>query len=413
MKKILQYPIAVLFALFISVFFLVDVFNSDRAFSEFENTSLAQKPAFSWSSFVDGSFGSKYVKYINEQFLGRDNWISMKAVADMGLGRIESHGVTYGDDHYLMEKLEIVEDQNYPANAGTNIVKQTALDRSNGMVSSFLQMYDQPITFSLVPNSYAILEDEVPTGFPGADQQAYTQQIYRTLSEVDDQLEIVDFSDALSQHKDEYIYYRTDHHWTTLGAYYAYVAYCEQKGLTPVSLEELKENKVEDFYGTFYSKAKRPGQDSDTITWYDVPVDEFAFVANTKEDPQLLELGEMVEEDGLQLLSVDSMMDERKFQTRDKYAAFMWGNSGYVKIKSSHNLDHQDGKTSRLLLFKDSYANSMIPYLTYNYDEIIVVDLRYMAKNVSELMKEDFDDIFVMYNFSTFISDISLANLKY
>lgn len=414
MKKILQYPIAVLFALFISVFFLVDVFNSDRAFSEFENTSLAQKPAFSWSSFVDGSFGSKYVKYINEQFLGRDNWISMKAVADMGLGRIESHGVTYGDDHYLMEKLEIVEDQNYPANAGTNIVKQTSLDRSNGMVSSFLQMYDQPITFSLVPNSYAILEDEVPTGFPGADQQAYTQQIYQTLSEADDQLEIVDFSDALSQHKDEYIYYRTDHHWTTLGAYYAYVAYCEQKGLTPVSLEELKENKVEDFYGTFYSKAKRPSQPADTITWYDVDVDEFAFVANLQQDKQLAQLGEVVQEDGLELLRVDGMMDQRKFEVRDKYAAFMWGNSGYVKIKSSHNLNHQEGKTSRLLLFKDSYANSMIPYLTYNYDEIIVVDLRYMAKSTKELMQEEFDDIFVMYNFSTYVSGASnLAKLKF
>lgn len=414
MKKILQYPIAVLFALFISVFFLVDVFNSDRAFSEFENTSLAQKPAFSWSSFVDGSFGSKYVKYINEQFLGRDNWISMKAVADMGLGRIESHGVTYGDDHYLMEKLEIVEDQNYPANAGTNIVKQTSLDRSNGMVSSFLQMYDQPITFSLVPNSYAILEDEVPTGFPGANQQAYTQQIYQTLREADEQLEIVDFSDALSQHKDEYIYYRTDHHWTTLGAYYAYVAYCEQKGLTPVSLEELEENKVEDFYGTFYSKAKRPSQPADTITWYDVDVDEFAFVANLQQDKQLAQLGEVVQEDGLELLRVDGMMDRRKFEVRDKYAAFMWGNSGYVKIKSSHNLNHQEGKTSRLLLFKDSYANSMIPYLTYNYDEIIVVDLRYMAKSTKELMQEEFDDIFVMYNFSTYVSGASdLAKLKF
>ena len=408
MKKILQYPIAVLFALFISVFFLVDVFNSDRAFSEFENTSLAQKPAFSWSSFVDGSFGSKYVKYINEQFLGRDNWISMKAVADMGLGRIESHGVTYGDDHYLMEKLEIVEDQNYPANAGTNIVKQTLLDRSNGMVSSFLQMYDQPITFSLV------LEDEVPTGFPGANQQVYTQQIYQTLREADDQLEIVDFSDALSQHKDEYIYYRTDHHWTTLGAYYAYVAYCEQKGLTPVSLEELEESKVEDFYGTFYSKAKRPSQPADTITWYDVDVDEFAFVANLQQDKQLAQLGEVVQEDGLELLRVDGMMDRRKFEVRDKYAAFMWGNSGYVKIKSSHNLNHQEGKTSRLLLFKDSYANSMIPYLTYNYDEIIVVDLRYMAKSTKELMQEEFDDIFVMYNFSTYVSGASdLAKLKF
>ena len=65
-------------------------------------------------------------------------------------------------------------------------------------------------------------------------------------------------------------------------------------------------------------------------------------------------------------------------------------------------------------MFKDSYANSMIPYLTYNYDEIIVVDLRYMAKSTKELMQEEFDDIFVMYNFSTYVSGASdLAKLKF
>ena len=111
---------------------------------------------------------------------------------------------------------------------------------------------------------------------------------------------------------------------------------------------------------------------------------------------------------------MDSMMDERKLSTRDKYAGFLWGNSGYVKIKSSHNLNHEDGKTSRLLIFKDSYANSMLPYLTYNYDEIVVVDLRYMAKSTAELMQEDFDDIFIMYNFSTFVSSApDLARLQF
>ncbi len=414
MKQILKYPAAVLFGIFILTFFLVDVLNEDRYMSEFENMKLQQKPSFSWSDFADGSFGNNYVTYINHQILGRDNWISLKAAADMGLGRIESHGVTFGGDHYLMEKLQIVEDKNYSSAASTNVVKQTGLNRANGMMTSFLEMYDREITFSLVPNSYAILKDEVPVGFPGADQSEYSSKIYEQLKAADEKLQVVDFSKTLSEHSGEYIYYRTDHHWTTLGAYYAYEEYCRQKGLTPVALKDLEANTVEDFYGTFYSKAKRPGQPADTIIWYDVPTEEFAFVANLRQDPELQEYGTVVQEDGLELFSVDSMMDKRKFEVRDKYAAFMWGNSGYVKIKSGHNLNHQDGKTSRLLLFKDSYANSIIPYLTYNYDEIIVVDLRYAAKSVKELMQEEFDDIFVMYNFSTYVSSASdLAKLKF
>ena len=107
MKQILKYPAAVLFGIFILTFFLVDVLNEDRYMSEFENMKLQQKPSFSWSDFADGSFGNNYVTYINHQILGRDNWISLKAAADMGLGRIESHGVTFGGDHYLMEKLQI------------------------------------------------------------------------------------------------------------------------------------------------------------------------------------------------------------------------------------------------------------------------------------------------------------------
>ena len=415
MKKILHYPIAILFGAFILIFFLVDVLNSDRAYSDFENKTLTTRPAFSIASFLDGSFGSNYVSYINDQIAGRDDWISLKAVADLLLGRIESHGVTFGKDDYMVEKLEIVGDEQKQLNSSTNVVGQSSVNRAVGIVRSFLEMYDKDITFSLVPNSQAILSDKLPEGYPGVDELAQSQQIYSELQSADQNLSVIDFSKALSQHSDEYIYYRTDHHWTTLGAYYAYVEYCAQKGLTPVSMEDLPQaNTVEDFYGTYYSKAKRPGQQADTITWYDVDVDEFAFVANLNQDPQLKELGTVVQEDGLELLSVDGMMDERKLSTRDKYAAFTWGNSGYSVIKSSHNLDHKEGKTSRLLIFKDSYANSMLPYLTYNYDEIVVIDLRYMAKSTAELMQEDFDDIFIMYNFSTFVSSApDLARLKF
>lgn len=412
MKKIFRYPMAILFSVFVISVFLIDVCNKDKERSEFENTSLAQKPSFSWTAFSDGTFGNNYVKYINEQFLGRDQWITLKATADMALGRTEGHGVVYGKDHQLLEKLQVVESK--PSNSGTNVVEERNLKRSVDIMKSFLQMYDQEITFSLVPNAYAVLEDKVPYAFPGIDQEEETQRIYQELSQTDEQLTTIDFTEVLKEHQDEYIYYRTDHHWTTLGAYYAYTEYCREKGLTPVELSELEKHEVSDFYGTFYSKAKRPGQPSDTITWYDVPIDDFSFTANLLQDKELSQLGEVVEQDGEELLSVDTLMDERKFQTRDKYAAFTWGNPGYAKITSSHNLNHTEGKTSRLLIIKDSYANSMIPYLTYNYDEIVVVDLRYLSKSVKDLMQQDFDDIFVMYNFSTFLTEnSSLARLKF
>ena len=157
MKKILQYPVAVLFGVFILVFFLVDVLNPDRSYSEFENTVLTTRPAFSISGFFDGSFGSNYVEYINDQIAGRDDWISLKAVADLLLGRVESHGVTFGDDSYMVEKLQIVGDEQKQVNSSTNVVAQSSVNRAVGMVRSFLEMYEKEVTLSLVPNSQAIL----------------------------------------------------------------------------------------------------------------------------------------------------------------------------------------------------------------------------------------------------------------
>src|SRR5699024_2751223 len=114
--------------------FLVDVLNPDRSYSEFENTVLTTRPAFSISGFFDGSFGSNYVEYINDQIAGRDDWISLKAVADLLLGRVESHGVTFGDDSYMVEKLQIVGDEQKQVNSSTNVVAQSSVNRAVGMV---------------------------------------------------------------------------------------------------------------------------------------------------------------------------------------------------------------------------------------------------------------------------------------
>ena len=132
------------------------------------------------------------------QIAGRDNWISLKAVADLLLGRVESHGVTFGDDSYMVEKLQIVGDEQKQVNSSTNVVAQSSVNRAVGMIRSFLEMYDKEVTPLAGANSQAILGDKLPEGFPGVDELSYSQQIYDQLSDADDQLEVVDFR-ALSE----------------------------------------------------------------------------------------------------------------------------------------------------------------------------------------------------------------------
>lgn len=413
LKRILQYPLFVIFAIFIVCFSVFDMTQNKKAYSEFENRDLAQRPTFSIASFIDTTFSKDYTTYVNDQFWGRDFWINLKAVTELALGKTENNGVLYGKDGYMFEKLQIVEER--PAGAGTNVVAQNRFNRSVNAVKEFLGKYDIPITVSIVPNSSEILKEKLPSGYTAIDQNKFIKEIYQQFPQENNTF--LNFYDALKVHDEEYIYYHTDHHWTTLGAYYAYEAYCTEKGLTPVSLDSLSANNVEHFYGTFYNKAKKPGSISDTITWYDVPVESCIFsIDDVPQNAATIAKGSLLEEEGMTMLSVDTMCDTEKFETRDKYAALMWGNPGIMKIKSSHNLDHQDGKTSRLLLIKDSYANSMIPYLTYNYDEIYVIDLRYFPlkqKFGEYLLSHEFSDIFVMYNFSTFISDDGVVYLKY
>lgn len=413
MKNIVKYPMLILFIVFIVCFTIFDMTQNSKKYSETENRQLSQKPKFTLGNFIDTSFSTDYTKYINDQFVLRDKWISLKSGSETVMGKLENNGVIYGKDGFMFEKLQIVE--NKPADADTNVVAMSRFDRSVKMVKEFLEKYDYPITVSIVPNSSEILSKKLPSGYVPVNQQKYIKEIYSQFPKEENTF--LNFYNALKAHEDEYIYYRTDHHWTTLGAYYAYQDYCKEKGLTPVKQEELKSNEVTDFYGTYYNKAKMPGTIADTITWYDVPAQEFVFsIENTKQNEATIAKGTLLEEDAITMLSVDSMYDVSKFETKDKYAALMWGNPGIIKIKSDHNLDHKEGSPTRLLLIKDSYANSIIPYLSYNYDEIYIIDLRYfpLKTKFEEFLKNNsFTDIFLMYNFSTFIADDNLPYLRY
>lgn len=377
MKKIIKYPIIILFTVFIGVFTLWDMTAPIKSFSEIENRYLATKPKATIKSIFDNSFSKKYETYINDQFVQRDNWINIKSLAETSIGKVQNNSITYGDDDYMFEVLEKID--------------ENKLNRNSEFVSKFIEKYsNKNITLTIIPTSYMILNDKLPYGMIKVDQIKYINDYYNSFNK-NNNLNCIDFSSTLYNHKDEYIYYKTDHHWTSLGAYYCYENFAKQKGFTPVDINNLKENTVPNFYGTYFNKAKLFTAKPDTITYYDIPVAHFEY-----------------EESNVK----GSLYDYSKFETRDKYAAFMHGNNGITYIKSQNNLNKIDGKTSRLLIIKDSYANSFIPFLTFNYDEIYVVDLRGLPIPISELEKKyNFDDIMIMYNFVSFMNDNNFSRL--
>ena len=380
LKKILKYPVVLAFFLFIFLFTAVDLVKPDREYSEFENKYLTQRPEFTLASFLNNEWTSKYETYLNDQFVLRDDWITLKSICESMLLKIENNGIAYGADDYLFEKFTTL--------AGDSLAQ---FERNVGYEKTFIDTYGEtvPITFTIIPNAYMILPEKLPEGLTQVDQAAYTAPIYEA---VGDKAQVVDFTGALTAHKDEYIFYRTDHHWTTLGAYYAYATYAESLGMEPVALDSLSGIEVPDFYGTYFSKAKKFDAVADTITYY--PIADAGVIIDGQE--------------------ADGYYDLSKFEVRDKYAAFLRGNNGYTVIKSGVREAPEGQEPSKILVIKDSYANSFVPFLLYNFDEVHVVDLRYSAVSMKELLStENFDQVLLMYNFMNLVTDTNLYKLGY
>ncbi len=184
-----------------------------------------------------------------------------------------------------------------------------------------------------------------------------------------------------------------------------YQAYCESRNLPYVTLEELAPLRREEpgFLGTYYNKSKNFNALPDTLVWYDIPVEDVTIDGERT----------VLQTDGSQA-EVTGLYQLEKLQTRDKYAAFLYGNNGLTVIKSGNNKAHREGETSRVLLVKDSYGNCLAPFLTYSYDEVWVADLRNMTFKVSEVLAENqFDDVLILYNFDTFQEDRNFSRITY
>ena len=378
----------------IVLIFVISVANivlPDKDFSEKENRMLAQKPELSMTSLLDGRFMSHSESYLSDQFVFRDLWISIRSRFQLLLGRNDSNGVFRGERGYLFQAPSEPDEEHLSAN----------IEAINAMAEN----PDLRIFMMVVPTAANVLSDYLPAFAPVADQNEYLTDLKERISS---SIQYIDVYDTLKEHESDYIYYYTDHHWTTKGAYYAFLTAAPLLGIeNPEAIEYRRYAVTDSFAGTLASRSGFPLKKKDTIEIWASEEDAEAASDSSSEDasyqPSVRYVVDYVEEE---TKSAD-LYDSEKLEGADKYAVFFGGNYPLIRITTTN-----DSGRGTLLIFKDSYANCFVPFLLPYYDEIVMVDPRYYYGDISELITtEEISNILFLYNADTFFEDTSLADV--
>lgn len=379
MKKSLRnyrlffHRLGLLFFLLPAIVLVSSIILPDTGFSEKENRVLASRPALKLDQIISGGYEKQFETYENDQFPLRDMWITLKATTDRLMGKVEENGVYLGKNGYLMEAF--------------NAPSQTQYDATVNAMTSFAQEHSDLKQYALIaPNSVNILKSNLPAFAPADDQNPWIDKLKDSLTSAG--VTFIDIRDTFTDHKAEDLYYHTDHHWTTLGAYYAYLQAAAAMGIDTSSDSYDKAPVSQTFKGTLSAKSGFRSGETDEID---------VFLPNG--DNALSSVVNYVDE---QKKSA-SFYDTSKLNTRDKYALFFGGNHAQIKISTPTE------SNNTLLVLKDSYANSFIPFLAQHYRKIIMIDPRYYYGDLEQLLQvENVQEVLYLYNANTFFADTSL-----
>ena len=372
----------------------------DKEFSEKENRMLAEKPEISVSSLLDGRFMKHSESYMADQFMLRDFWISLRSRFQLLMGSSDSNGVYRGERGYLFQAASEPDEEHLKANVAA--------------INQLAENTDLRIFMMVVPTAANVLEDYMPKFAPASDQNQNLKELKESISP---NINFIESYDTLKEHESEYIYYYTDHHWTTKGAYYAFLNAASALGIpNPEEVEYTRYAVTDSFAGTLASKSGFPLKKKDTIEIWVPKQDadkmeaEIEASEGTEKDgqsgykPSVQYIVDYVQEDRKSA----NLYDSEKLESTDKYAVFFGGNYPLIRITTANDT----GKEGPLLILKDSYANCFVPFLLPYYDEIIMVDPRYYYDDLTELIKtEKISQILFLYNADTFFEDTSLADV--
>ena len=367
MSKKAMWAEVLIFLLFIFGFFIANLVSPDRVKSEQENRYLQTLPEFTFERLFDKTFTKEFEDYTTDQFVLRDEWITLKAASELAVGKESNNGVSYGKGQTLIEPFTKPE--------------KSDLDANVGYLNQLVENTDADVYFALLPEKSEIWADRLPARTPN-DSEAEVIEYCYGLSNAHN----VDVLSAMREHADEYIYYRTDHHWTSLGAYYGFTAIGGAMGLDVPALESYDARRVvsDSFYGTTWSKSG--------FSW--VEPDSMEVFVDAPEGLEITSYPEGLPVEG-------KLYDESWLGQKDKYSMFMGGNCPLHEIVTGN-----EGPS--LLILRDSYMDSLIPFLLDGFSEIHVLDLRYYRMSISDYIAEhDFDNVLVAYSIDTFTNDSS------
>lgn len=380
----------IIIIVFIGFFVLISgtsLIIKDREFSPNENRYLAETPELSWDNILSGKFQDGLEDYLRDQVCFRDGWITVKTGIQKACGDTDIGGAYVGKDGYDFEKIT-PED-----------VDEKQVDRNIKAVEDYFMTASetidkQKLSFLLVPTSGLVMQEKLPKNARLFDQAKYIDQVQKAMKDYN----FVDVRDTLMDHNDEYIYYKTDHHWTSAGACLAYDVWSERTGGEAETEDGLVKNVVSDkFRGSLYSKILDADSAYDEIWTYGLQKDD---ALGSKDCTVTID----------EKQQLDSIYDDEMLQKKDKYAYFLSGNYGQVHIQNQKAASKAKGKN--ILIIKDSFANSFVPFVTQDYENIYMVDLRYYNGDMKSYLQEhNITDVLVLYNISNFISDRNLHKL--
>ena len=266
---------------------------------------------------------------------------------------------------------------------------QSTVNAVADSLSGVSQVYAMAIPLS----SGITLPDELFSDIPGSDQAQAEKDI---LAGMGQNVKTIPLHDVMMSHRTEYIYFRTDHHWTALGAYYAYVQFCTAKGITPHNLSDYEVSQFPGFLGSFYNDGGKPDamkNDPDTVNAYH-PVSATASMKYGDNENSTLTGGQVI-------------FDESTASASLKYGTFIMGDNPFTVIE---NPEVSNGESC--IVVKESFGNAFVPFLVDHYQTVYVVDYRYYSGSVTQLARDKgVKDVLFVNNLSAIRGSYQMGKL--
>lgn len=346
---------------FLCAIFLCYLLLPGESYSQLEKRYLAEMPTLTWQSLTSGDWGEDVESYLADHMPGRSFFVGLNAYFDLYTGRQAGKDIWVVDDRLVEAPVEL---------------DKTAIRRNLATINAFADTIGRDVDFAIVPSA------GWATGTRGYQDDSIITAIY---GEAGENLNCLDFTELFSGKPE--LFYRTDHHWNSDGAYAAYCSYMTQVGREPVPESSFTVAGGGTFYGSTYSRSGlwlTPGEE--ISLWQS----ESDLTVTNGEDPE----------------PHAGVLYPERLAEADKYTVFLDGNHSLVRIENPAG-------QGKLLVIRDSFGNSLGGFLAESYREVVLVDLRYYKQPVSRLVEQEgFDDVLLCYSVGNFLTDGNLPLLR-